>query len=212
MIFQLYDNELVFPDPALAEENGLLAIGGDLCPERLILAYRNGIFPWYSEDEPICWYSPHDRCVIFPENIYISSSIKKLLRKSTFTVTHNKAFEEVIAHCKNIGRKDQQGTWITDEMESAYNELHRLGVAHSIEVWKGDELAGGIYGLKINNVFCGESMFSKQSNASKLALIWLSQSGFCSQIDCQVPNDHLLSMGAEMIPRKQFIDLLNIDK
>ena len=208
MIFQLNDNEIIFPDPALAESDGLLAIGGDLRSERLMLAYHNGIFPWYSEDEPICWYSPHERCVIICEKVYQSNSMKKLLAKNVFSVTENTAFKEVIACCKNIQRKDQPGTWITDEMEAAYIHLHQLGFAHSFEVWKEGELTGGVYGIVINSVFCGESMFSKSSNASKAALIWLCKSNRYTIIDCQVPNDHLLSLGAEMISRKRYMQLL----
>jgi leucyl/phenylalanyl-tRNA--protein transferase len=192
----------------LAEDDGLLAIGGDLSTERLLLAYNNGIFPWYGDDEPICWYAPHERCVIFPAKIYISSSMKKLIRQKIFTVTTDTVFDRVISNCKNIGRKDQPGTWITDEMETAYLKLHRAGIAHSVEVWQEGELAGGIYGLRINNIFCGESMFSRKPNASKAAMIWLCQSEQYSMIDCQIPNDHLISMGAEMISQQKYRQLL----
>lgn len=208
MIFQLDLNNIAFPDPALAEDDGLLAIGGDLSAERLQLAYRSGIFPWYSDDEPICWFSPHERCVIFPGQVYISNKIRKLISQQTFRITFDTAFERVIAGCKNINRKNQRGTWITDEMQAAYIGLHRSGLAHSVEVWEGDELAGGIYGLIINNVFCGESMFSKRPNASKAALIWLCRENNYALIDCQVPNDHLMRMGAEMITREQYLKIL----
>ena len=173
MIFHLNDNDIYFPDTSLAEEDGLLAIGGDLSPERLLLAYQSGIFPWYSDEEPICWYAPHERCVIFPDKIFISKSMQKITDRNVFTVTTNTAFKEVIRNCKQTIRKEANGTWITDKMETAYSKLHSLGIAHSAEVWQNDEFVGGLYGIKINNVFCGESMFSKVSNASKAALIWL---------------------------------------
>ncbi|MEJ7611540.1 MAG: leucyl/phenylalanyl-tRNA--protein transferase [Ferruginibacter sp.] len=208
MIFQLDDTNIDFPDPALAEEDGLLAVGGDLSHERLLLAYSYGIFPWYSDDEPICWFSPHERCVIFPERIHISKKMRKILQQQTFRISYDEAFDRVIASCKAINRKDQPGTWITDEMEAAYNDLHRSGVAHSVEVWQDEKLAGGIYGLVINKVFCGESMFSEKANASKAALIWLCTDNTFSLIDCQVPNDHLMSMGAEMISREQYLKIL----
>ncbi|MCY7293512.1 MAG: leucyl/phenylalanyl-tRNA--protein transferase, partial [Ferruginibacter sp.] len=197
-----------FPDPALAEPNGLLAIGGDLSPERLIAAYQNGIFPWFGDDEPICWYTPHERCVIFPAKIHIGKSMQKIMRAKEFTVTTNTAFAAVIAACKNTERKDQDGTWITDDMEAAYIKLHELGIAKSIEVWRNNELVGGIYGLKINEMFCGESMFSLVSNASKTALVWLCKENNYSLIDCQLRTDHLTSMGAEMISRKDYLRIL----
>ncbi len=209
MIFQLPDNEIIFPDPSLAEKDGLLAIGGDLGTERLLLAYQNGIFPWYGEDEPICWYAPHERCAVFPKDIHISKSMQKLIDQNIYSITTDTAFEKVIAQCKNIRRKDQPGTWITNEMEAAYIKLHEAGIAHSIEVWEDEELAGGMYGLHINNVFCGESMFSKKPNASKAAMIWLCKSNRYTLIDCQVPNDHLVRMGAVMISRDAYMKILN---
>ena len=208
MIFQLNDNDTQFPNPALAEPDGLIAIGGDLSPERLIAAYQNGIFPWFSDDEPICWYAPHERCVIFPSKIHISKSMQKSLRANEFVVTCNTVFTEIIAACKNTVRKDQDGTWITTEMEAAYIKLHELGIAKSIEIWQNNKLVGGMYGLEINNVFCGESMFSHVSNASKTALIWLCTKTNYSLLDCQLHTDHLISMGAQMIPQKQFLDIL----
>ena len=211
MIFQLNEIDINFPNPNLAEPDGLLAIGGDLGAERLLLAYHHGIFPWYSDDEPICWFSPHERCVIFPEKIRISKSMHKLLKKNIFEIRTDTAFEDVISACKNIGRKDQPGTWITDEMEAAYIHLYNIGAAHSIEVWQQNELVGGVYGVVINSVFCGESMFSKVSNASKAALVWLCQCGKYSLIDCQMPNDHLVSMGAEMISREKYVEILSKD-
>ena len=208
MIFQLAEEELVFPHPSLAEEDGLLAIGGDLSIPRLLLAYQNGIFPWFSEGDPICWFSPHERCVIYPNQVKVSKSMKKVLKDEIFTVTMDTAFEEVIASCAQTPRRDQDGTWITTAMQDAYIDLHRNGWAHSVEVWYGDQLAGGLYGMHINNVFCGESMFSLMSNASKTALIWLCRTNKFSLIDCQVPNDHLLSLGAEMISRETYTAIL----
>ncbi|WP_316804520.1 leucyl/phenylalanyl-tRNA--protein transferase [Pedobacter nototheniae] len=207
MFFQLLDDDPGFPDPALAEEDGLLAVGGDLSLERLLIAYSNGIFPWFSEGEPILWYSPHQRCVIYPEQIKISKSMGKILKLESFKVTVNTAFEEVIKNCANAIRKDQDGTWITDDMQKAYLNLHQNGYAHSIEVWENERLVGGLYGIKINRVFCGESMFSLVSNASKTALIYLSKLNI-DLIDCQLPNDHLMSMGAEMISRENYMGVL----
>lgn len=203
MIFQLVD-ELVFPDPALAEPDGLLAIGGDLSRERLILAYENGIFPWFSEGDPICWFSPHERCVIYPDRVKVSKSMKKVLADQVFTVTMDTAFAEVIALCAKTPRKEQDGTWITTEMQQAYIDLHQSGRAHSVEVWHNNALVGGLYGIQVNKVFCGESMFSLMSNASKTALIWLCRTNNYELIDCQVPNDHLMSLGAEMISREVY--------
>lgn len=211
MIFLLPENIQSFPEPSLAEEDGLLAIGGDLNPERLKLAYQNGIFPWYSEGEPICWYSPHQRCVIYPGEIVVSNSMKKIISKNIFTITTNKDFEKVIENCKTISRKEGNGTWITDDMKAAYINLHRLGFAHSIEAWKDGELAGGMYGVVLNNIFCGESMFSKVSNASKAVMIWLCQNGGYKLLDCQLPNPHLMRMGASMISQNEFIKMLKSD-
>ena len=208
MIFQLPEQELIFPDPSLAEPDGLLGIGGDLSRDRLILAYQQGIFPWFSEGDPICWFSPHERCVIYPNQVKVSKSMKKVLKDEIFTVTMDTAFEEVIASCAQTPRRDQDGTWITTAMQDAYIDLHQNGWAHSVEVWYDDQLAGGLYGMHINNVFCGESMFSLVSNASKTALIWLCQTNKFSLIDCQVPNDHLLSLGAEMISRETYTAIL----
>lgn len=209
MVFSLPNDEIVFPNPELADEDGLLAIGGDLSAERLILAYHHGIFPWFSNDDPICWYSPHERCVIYPDRLKISKSMQQVLKNGTFKVTSNKAFEEVIANCAKTPRKDQPGTWITKEMQDAYINLHQLGWAHSVEIWKNDSLVGGLYGIAIGKVFCGESMFSLVSNASKVALIFLCQQANFELIDCQLPNDHLLSLGAEMIDRETYMKFLN---
>ena len=209
MIFQLDADKMIFPNPAHAEEDGLLAIGGDLSTERLLLAYSNGIFPWFSEGEPICWYSPHDRCVIFSNDVVISKSMKKLLKKNIFEIKLNTAFEQVIENCKTINRKGQDGTWITNELKEAYIKLYKLGYAKSIEVWQSNKLVGGMYGLEINDVFCGESMFSKVSNASKAAVIWLCKSNQYKLLDCQVENEHLISMGATLISQKKFLNILN---
>jgi leucyl/phenylalanyl-tRNA--protein transferase len=208
MVFRLPEDEIVFPNPDLAEPDGLLAIGGDLSVDRLLLAYENGIFPWFSEDDPICWYAPHERCVIFPERIKISKSMAKIMRSGGFRITFNQDFEAVIAQCAKIGRKDQPGTWITAEMQQAYTNLHRAGYAASVEVWYEGKLAGGLYGVEIGDVFCGESMFSLVSNASKAALIWLCRTGRYQMIDCQLANDHLMSLGAEMVDNTLYREIL----
>lgn len=203
MIFAL-DERLIFPNPELAEDDGLLAVGGDLSVGRLLLAYQNGIFPWYSDETPILWYSPHERFVLFPAELRISKSMQQVLRSGKFRISFDEDFEGVIDSCSSIGRKDQDGTWITADMRAAYLNLHRTGHAHSVEVWRGDELVGGLYGVLVNQVFCGESMFSKVSNASKAALIWLCTSKNYKLIDCQVHTEHLESMGARMIAREEY--------
>ena len=208
MVFRLPEDEIIFPNPELADPDGLLAIGGDLSIKRLLLAYENGIFPWFSDDDPICWYSPHERCVIYPEKISISKSMNKILSRNEFQLTFDYAFEEVILNCAKIGRKDQPGTWITDDMRSAYIALHQQGYASSVEVWRDRQLVGGLYGVLVGEVFCGESMFSLESNASKAALIFLCASKQFRLVDCQLPNDHLLSMGAEMISREEYLNYL----
>lgn len=202
-------DKIEFPPYELATEDGLLAIGGDLSVERLVYAYQNGIFPWYNEGEPIIWYSPWQRMVLFPENVKVSKSMKQVLRKENYTITENKVFKDVIFNCRSIDRKDQFGTWITNEMEHAYINLHEKGYAKSIEVWINDELVAGLYGIDLNNgVFCGESMFSKVSNMSKVAFIHLAQSCGYKLIDCQVYNEHLASLGAHEIERKDFLKYL----
>jgi leucyl/phenylalanyl-tRNA--protein transferase len=208
MIFRL-DDRLLFPAPELAEEDGLLAIGGDLSTDRLLLAYQNGIFPWYSDDEPIMWYSPHERFVLYPQELKISKSMKRVLRSAPFTVTTDTCFNEVVAACSSIQREGQDGTWITDDMKAAYAKLHTEGYAHSVEVWQDDKLVGGLYGVQTGDVFCGESMFSHVSNASKTALIWLCNTGRYKLIDCQVYTEHLESMGARMISREEYIGVLH---
>ncbi|NEU10381.1 leucyl/phenylalanyl-tRNA--protein transferase [Flavihumibacter sp. R14] len=209
MIYSLEKDNIWFPDPALADDDGLLAVGGDLSVERLMLAYKHGIFPWFSDDTPILWYSPHDRFVLFPEKIKISSSMKQLMRRGEFEITSDQNFEEVIAACSEIERAEQPGTWITDDMRMAYIRLHRMGFAHSLEVWQKEKLVGGLYGVIINRVFCGESMFSKVSNASKAALVSLCTNFDFQMIDCQMHTPHLESMGAEYITREKYLELLS---
>ncbi|CAI8378388.1 MAG: Leucyl/phenylalanyl-tRNA--protein transferase [Polaribacter sejongensis] len=199
---------LEFPPYEHTTDDGVIALGGDLSEERLICAYKNGIFPWFSEGDPIVWYCPQERMVLFPDEIKVSKSMQKIIHKNEFTITENKAFKEVIYRCKNIERSDGYGTWITDDMEQAYLNLHKKGVAKSIEVWQGDQLVGGLYGLEINTIFCGESMFSKVSNASKLAFIHLSKNKEYTLIDCQIYNEHLASLGAKEIERAAFLEIL----
>ncbi|AOW21581.1 leucyl/phenylalanyl-tRNA--protein transferase [Urechidicola croceus] len=203
-------HKLEFPPVEQSNKFGILAVGGDLSLERLILAYKKGIFPWYSEGDPIIWYCPDSRMVLFPEKLKVSKSMRQVLKKNIFKVTFNQAFDEVISNCKTIDRDGQSGTWITDEMKTAYIKLHELGIAKSIEVWQNDELVGGLYGVEVGNIFCGESMFSKTSNASKVAFINLVKNAPRNYqlIDCQVYNDHLASLGAEEIPRNEFLKYL----
>lgn len=208
----LLDDRIIFPPVTAADEHGFLAVGGDLSTERLIAAYRNGIFPWYNEDEPICWWSPDPRCVLFPDKLKVSKSMKKIIRDRAFRFSMNKAFEKVMRSCQQLERKGGNGTWIQDEMIVAYTELHHLGFAHSAEAWLGDELVGGLYGIRIGKIFFGESMFSKVSNASKLAFIKYVdylQKDEVVLIDCQQQTDHLISLGAEMISRDSFVDYLH---
>lgn len=207
--------EIWFPPYELATDDGVLALGGDLSVERLIYAYKRGIFPWFNEGEPIVWYSPSERMVLFPDEVKVSKSMKQVLRKNNFIITENKAFNEVIFNCRYIDRKDQFGTWITNDMEDAYINLHEKGVAKSIEVWHFDSiqcknmLVGGLYGVDLGNgVFCGESMFSKASNMSKVAFIHLAKNSGYKLIDCQVHNEHLESLGAREIDRSDFLKLL----
>ena len=207
----LLDDRLVFPNVENADEEGLLAVGGNLSPERLVLAYRNGIFPWFNEDSPILWWSPDPRMVLFPKEVRISKSMRQLIKRNSFKITWNTNFIEVLQECSAIDHKGQNGTWITDGMKKAYIHLHEIGIAKSIEVWDEDVLVGGLYGVDLGHVFCGESMFSKASNASKYAFIHLAQEleaqGY-KVIDCQVYNSHLESLGAKEIPRSEFIEIL----
>ena len=206
------DSSYEFPpvELALQEPDGLLAAGGDLSPAKLLSAYSQGIFPWYSDDQPILWWSPNPRCVVFPKNVHVSKSLKKHMRKSHVTVTFDQAFSEVIRHCARLD--STEGTWITEEMEDAYLHLHHLGIAHSVEVWDGERLIGGLYGLAKGRCFFGESMFSLEANASKVAFINLCRQlddwGYAI-IDCQVENPHLNSLGAICIDRNDFLSILN---
>ena len=207
----LDQNEISFPDPKLYHpEDGLMAYGGDLSPERIWFAYQLGIFPWFNPEDEILWWCPDPRFVLFPKELKISKSMKKILRDDVFTFTENKCFEEVIKNCAKINRKDQNGTWLTKGMIKSYTQLHLFGKAKSIEVWQNNELVGGLYGLDLGNVFCGESMFAKVSNASKAGFIWFIEqykSKF-TVIDCQVYTHHLESLGAKEIPKQQFLDYL----
>ncbi|MCU0437867.1 MAG: leucyl/phenylalanyl-tRNA--protein transferase [Raineya sp.] len=211
MSYYFLGDELYFPPVIRASSEGVVAIGGDLSEERLLLAYQSGIFPWFSDGEPIIWWSPDPRFVLYPSNIKISKSMQQLLRKNAFEVTFDKDFEQVILNCKKIKREGQKGTWITDDMVAAYYSLHQKGVVHSVEVWQSGVLVGGLYGLSLGDSFFGESMFAKVSNASKYGFITLvkalEKKGF-SLIDCQVHTDHLESLGAEYIPRKKFLETL----
>jgi leucyl/phenylalanyl-tRNA--protein transferase len=205
-IFAL-DKELVFPPVHLAEPDGLLAMDGDLSPERLLLAYRNGIFPWY-EGENILWWSTDPRFILLPAELKVNKRTNELLKTNEFVFTVNKTFAKVIHNCKEIKRPGQEGTWITDEVERAYCKLHELGYAHSAEMWKDNELVGGLYGIRLGKVFFGESMFSKVSNASRFAFInyvqLLKEEGV-QLIDCQVYTEYLESLGAKMISRTDFV-------
>ena len=200
-------HELFFPDSQQTNEDGILAVGGDLSLERLKLAYAKGIFPWYSDGLPIIWHCPPKRMVLFPTELRIAKSLRQILRSQRFRISFNQAFEKVISNCKDIDRSKQgeDGTWITNAMQQAYIGLFKDGVAHSVEIWEDDKLVGGLYGVAVGRVFCGESMFSTVSNASKVALVALVQSDHYDLIDCQVYNDHLASLGAKEIPRADFL-------
>ena len=203
--------ELYFPPIEMASPEGIVAVGGDLSPERLLLAYKSGIFPWFEDDEPILWWSPPERMVLFFEDLKISKSMRNIINQRKFKVTFNTSFRDVILNCKKISRKDQPGTWITDNMVEAYCKLYELGIAKSVEVWQDDELVGGLYGVDLGHVFCGESMFSKVSNASKMAFIALAKQlelANYNLLDCQVYNDHLDSLGCVEIDRDDFMMVL----
>ncbi len=208
MAFLLDPATLAFPHPRLADEDGLLAVGADLSVERLLLAYQNGIFPWYDEDSPILWYAPKERFVISRADLRISKSMKQVMRGKKFRITHDQAFEAVIQACATIKRAGQSGTWILPEMQAAYLQLHQLGYAHSIEVWEGDALVGGLYGIQVGAVFCGESMFSTQANSSKLAFIHLVQLEGIALVDCQIHSEHLASIGAKLIAQEDFTSFI----
>ncbi|MDF4220553.1 leucyl/phenylalanyl-tRNA--protein transferase [Maribacter huludaoensis] len=206
------NDELIFPPVDSANTEGLLAVGGDLSPERLLLAYQSGIFPWFDNDSIILWWSPDPRMILYPHQIKISKSMRKVIRSNQFRLTKNTCFKEVLEYCSSVPREGQDGTWITTDMKNAYLKLHEKGIAKSYEVWEGNKLVGGLYGVDLGDIFCGESMFSLTSNASKFAFIKLAeelQSKNYKLIDCQLHTDHLESMGAQEIPRKEFIKYLN---
>ncbi|MDX2479930.1 MAG: leucyl/phenylalanyl-tRNA--protein transferase [Desulfuromusa sp.] len=206
------DDELWFPPVAAAEDYGLLAVGGDLSPERLLLAYSLGIFPWFNPGEPILWWAPDPRCVLFPAKLHISRSLQRFMRKHSYRISFDENFPGVIYWCRRLrAGLDGSGTWITPEMKKAYTRLHELGFAHSVECWDGDQLVGGLYGVCIGRCFFGESMFSRSNNASKVVLIhlleYLQQHGF-ELLDCQQTTEHLISMGAQEISRQEFLQYL----
>ncbi|MCK8142210.1 leucyl/phenylalanyl-tRNA--protein transferase [Flavobacterium sp. I-SCBP12n] len=205
-------NDLFFPPVSQANLDGILAIGGDLSPERLLLAYKSGIFPWFEPGDPILWWSPNPRMVLFLEELIVSKSMRNILNRKSFKVTFNQNFREVIAHCQNVKRNGQTGTWITNDMIEAYCNLNKLGIAKSVEVWQNEELVGGLYGIDLGTIFCGESMFSLVSNASKVAFIalveQLKEKNY-KLLDCQVYNPHLESLGCREIKRSEFIAILS---
>jgi leucyl/phenylalanyl-tRNA--protein transferase len=204
----LLSDKLAFPRSDYAEPDGLLAVGGDLSPERLLLAYRLGIFPWYSDGSPLLWWSPDPRLVLFPSELRVARSLERVIRKNSFEVTFDKAFPEVIKHCASVRRRDGEGTWITQAMKEAYIGLHKLGYAHSVETWYGDELVGGLYGVGIARVFFGESMFRRRTDASKVAfvhLVRLLARWEFELIDCQMTTRHLMRFGAREISRSEFM-------
>jgi len=203
--------ELFFPSVSEAYPDGILAIGGDLSTERLVLAYKSGIFPWFEEGEPIYWWSPNPRMVLFLDELVVSKSMRNILNRNIFEVTFNENFREVISNCQKIKRQGQNGTWITNDMIEAYCKLNEMGIAKSVEIWQNNELVGGLYGIDLGHIFCGESMFSKVSNASKFAFIvlvnHLKRNNY-NLLDCQIYNEHLESLGCREIPRDDFMELL----
>jgi leucyl/phenylalanyl-tRNA--protein transferase len=209
----LLNNSLVFPDPRCAESDGLVAVGGDLRMERLILAYQNGIFPWYSEGNPIMWFSPNPRLVLFPDELRVSKSLRRVLNSEYFEIRFDTAFDEVIMKCATVKRKDQDATWITNDMTDAYVQLHDQGFAHSVETFYEDELVGGLYGISLGGAFFGESMFHSMSNASKVSLYCLVEKlkscGF-DFIDSQIPTNHMKSLGAREVDRESFLAMLKL--
>ncbi len=209
-VYQLSE-DLVFPSPYLASKEGLLAIGGDLSLRRLLLAYSNGIFPWYSEGEPILWWSPDPRLVLYPNELKVSRSLKKVIKRNVFEVTMDSAFEEVITECARVRLENQEGTWIVEDMIQAYCNLHESGFAHAVEVWLENDLAGGLYGVSLGKCFFGESMFTRITNASKVAFValveYLKPLDFAF-IDCQIATAHLVRFGAREISRSRYLDEL----
>ncbi|MEO0338733.1 MAG: leucyl/phenylalanyl-tRNA--protein transferase [Bacteroidota bacterium] len=213
-IYWLNEDSVQFPPPELASEEGILAIGGDLSPERLLEAYSQGIFPWFNDDDPILWWTPDPRFVLFPKNLKVSKSMRPLFNQKKMQVTFDQEFRTVITNCQQMYRPGQGGTWITKDMLEAYCTLHDLGFAHSVEVWQNQELVGGLYGISLGKVFFGESMFAKVSNASKFGFISLVrklQEWDFNLIDCQQETAHLASLGAEAIPRADFLRLLDVN-
>ncbi len=205
-VFRLAE-DMAFPPPEMAEENGLLAVGGDLSEKRLLLAYSLGVFPWYSAGSPILWWSPDPRLILIPEELRVSRSLRQIIKKGIYSVTMDVAFDMVIGNCAAGRGRKEEGTWITDEMIKAYSRLHELGYAHSVEVWRDGSLVGGLYGVAMGAVYFGESMFSEMKDASKVALVklvgYLIEKGY-QLIDCQVPTEHLISMGAKEVSREEF--------
>ena len=209
----LLSNDLVFPPPSWATSEGLLAVGGDLRPERLVLAYGSGIFPWPHEGLPLLWFCPDPRMVLLPDELHVARSLRKHIRKRTMHVTLDRDFEAVMRSCSTIARAEEQGTWITDEMVHAYCHLHELGIAHSVEVWQGDELVGGLYGVSLGAAFFGESMFSRATNASKVGFVTLVrqlEAWHFHFVDCQLYTHHLESLGAKTWPREAFMEALEV--
>ena len=209
-MFQLGE-DYVFPHPSNADKNGIVAYGGDLNPLRILEAYKSGIFPWFESDQNLMWWSPDPRMILYTDKFKVSKSFKAFLKKSNYKVTFNKDFELVINSCANIKRINQKGTWITEGLIKSFIDLHKMGKAISVEIWEDDDIVGGLYGLDLDDIFCGESMFSKSSNASKIALYYLTKELRKNNyrfIDCQVPSEHLKSLGGEVISRSNFLDLL----
>ena len=210
-IFPLSNYNMIFPNPATASDEGILAYGGDLSVNRLLAAYTKGIFPWFNEDDPILWWSPNPRFVLYPDELHISKSLKKTIKKNIFEIKYNTSFVEVLIECVNASRPDQEGTWITPDMIEAYSDLHNDGWAHSFEAWYDGELVGGGYGVVIGDIFCGESMFAKKSDASKVAFVHLvnrlKESGF-KLIDSQIHTEYLESFGAKHITRDEYLSLV----
>lgn len=207
--------ELYFPPVEEASYEGVLAIGGDLSVERLLLAYRKGVFPWFNEDEPILWWAPPERMVVAPSIYKVSKSIRNLINQNKFRVTFNQNFSEVIRGCQQIDRPGQDGTWLSDDFIDSYTKLYEMGIAKSVEVWQGDELVGGLYGIDLGHIFCGESMFSRVSNASKIAFVTLIKhlnENKYKLLDCQVHNDHLEKLGAIEISRDTFMKVLSSEE
>lgn len=208
-MFLLDKNIIAFPDPELYHpEGGLIAVGGDLSEERILLAYQLGIFPWFNPGEEILWWCPDPRFVLFPDSLKVSKSMKKILQNENFSFTVNQAFAEVIENCEKMPRKGQEGTWLSKELRDVFTNLHHKGIAKSVEVWQNGKLVGGLYGLQFGKVFCGESMFAKVSNASKAGFIHFVQNSNFELIDCQVHTAHLESLGATMIPKQKYLEIL----